>query len=72
MDKICLNCNSFFQDFKESVYILEYAAFAPFVDEITENAGFSCCRELYQKKRFDGAREENVSAEEIVRNNCIE
>lgn len=57
MDKICLNCNSFFQDIKESEYILEYAAFAPFVDEITENAGFLCCRELYQKKRLDGARE---------------
>jgi hypothetical protein len=65
MDKICLNCNSFFQDIKESVYILEYAAFAPFVDEITENAGFSCCRELYQKKRLDGAREVCEKYEEL-------
>jgi len=35
------------------------------MDEIAENAGFSCCRELYQKKRLDGTREVCEKYEEL-------
>lgn len=69
LNKICQNCNSFFQDIKEldidfGVCLID-SAFEPFVDEVVENADFSCCRELYLKKRFDGAREVCENYEEI-------
>ncbi|MEA4903159.1 hypothetical protein [Desulfitobacterium sp.] len=69
LNKICQNCNSFFQDIKEldidfGVCLMD-SAFEPFMDEVVENADFSCCRELYLKKRFDGAREVCENYEEI-------
>lgn len=60
-DKICQNCSSFFQDSRDFNtdfgICLDDEAFEPFLDEIVENADFSNCYDMYQKKRFDGGKE---------------
>jgi hypothetical protein len=61
LDKICQNCSSFIQDSNDLVIGLgicvEDEVFEPFLDEIMENADFSNCYEIYQKKRFNGEME---------------
>lgn len=60
-DKICQNCCSFFQDSRDFNtdfgICFDDGAFEPYLDEIVENADFSKCYDMYQKKRFDGGKE---------------
>lgn len=55
-ERICLNCCYFFQDTNDVHWgiCINDEAFQPFMDGITENGDFSNCRELYQKKRYNG------------------
>ena len=60
LDKICLNCGSFIQDYKDlrtdlGACILD-DLFQPFLDEILENGDFSKCNEIYLKKCYEGKR----------------
>ena len=59
-DNICQNCSCFFEDtrdFEEGLGIcIEDEIFAPFIDKIMENSDFSCCYDLYLKKRFSGEK----------------
>lgn len=62
-EPICSNCTSFFQDQDSDDWRTGFGVcmndpeFDPFAEEICETGSFSCCYDLYQKKRFDGDRE---------------
>lgn len=58
-DVFCLNCNHFISDPKDyesgfGICFNNCDDFDDHIDEIMENGEFSCCMDLYDKKRFDG------------------
>ncbi len=56
MERICLNCNSFFPDtFEEATeygICLADEAFEPYIDELLDTGNQNICHELIQEKRF--------------------
>jgi hypothetical protein len=65
--RICQNCGSFFQDDDDcdfSICMMD-EKFEPYADEIIDNGNFSCCHELFLRKRFEYSTEACEHFEEI-------
>lgn len=68
VERICQNCGSFFQDddddYDFGICMMD-EEFEPYADEIIDNGNFSCCRELFLRKRFEYSTEACEKFEEI-------
>jgi len=60
LDRICINCNSFFPaETTPTEYgiCLMDGTFDPHIEELLENNNYDCCMDLIEKLKFDGNRE---------------
>lgn len=61
VQRTCFDCNCFFPasmgEFTEFGVCLSDEEFEPYIDELLENCNYACCKELVERKKFDGNRE---------------